>query len=220
MTIIIESFEIESPLYARRVRVDLAEGLDDSHFAFIEARWSPILKQRYNQALLHFFELSQPERTDERWREVLASMAIQDQHWKWRSKCAIPHGSHRRILSVLNGSEVEAAMVLRLGEESRDKTQKLPVVYIDFVAVAPWNRTTIQDPPRFRNLGTLMVGAAVEVSRSAGFEGRCGLHSLSQAEGFYRRIGMRDLGLDAEYDALRYFEFDAAGAAHFRGNHQ
>jgi hypothetical protein len=63
-----------------------------------------------------------------------------------------------------------------------------------------------------------MVGAAVEISRLAGMEGRCGLHSLSQAEGFYRRIGMQDLGLDAGYDGLRYFEFDAAGAANFRGN--
>lgn len=220
MAIILESFEIESPQYARRMRVDLAEGLDDSHFDFIEASWSPVLKHGYNQALLLFFELPHPEQTDERWREMLASLAIQDQHWRWRSKCSIPHGSNCRVLSLLNGSEVEAAMVLRVSEDSRDKTQNLPVVYIDFVAVAPWNRTAIQDPPRFRNLGTLMVGAAVEISRTAGLEGRCGLHSLSQAEGFYRRIGMRDLGLDAGYDALRYFEFDAACAANFRGNHQ
>lgn len=215
MPTILESFEIESPQDARRVRVDLVDGLDESHFVFIDNNWSPLLKQRYEQALLRYFELPEPEQTNERWRHMLAEMAIQDQHWQWRSKCG-PAGD-LRTLALLNGPEVEAVMVLRVGEPSRGKTRTELVVYIDYVAVAPWNRSAVHDPPRFRNLGTLMVGAAVEISRLAGMEGRCGLHSLSQAEGFYRRIGMQDLGLDAGYDGLRYFEFDAAGAANFRG---
>jgi hypothetical protein len=61
-----------------------------------------------------------------------------------------------------------------------------------------------------------MLGAAVELSRSLGNDGRCGLHSLPQSEGFYRQIGMRDFGLDASKSSLRYFEFDTSGANTFR----
>lgn len=85
----------------------------------------------------------------------------------------------------------------------------------DYVAIAPWNRRTFQNPPRFRHLGTVMIGAAVEISRESGLDGRCGLHSLPQSEGFYRHIGMRDYGLDAGYSSLRYFEFDVPAARSF-----
>lgn len=213
---ILESFEIHSPQHEKLVAVDFAEGLDDSHLDFIETAWSPLLKRQYDLSMLEFFELPKAEQTAERWLEMLGSLSIQDQHWNWRSKCSLLSESGYRVFSLLTESEVEAAMVLRVGAASRDIAQQLPVVYVDYLAVAPWNRKPLQDPPRFRNLGTLMIGAAVELSRMLGYDGRCGLHSLPQAEGFYQRIGMRDLGVDHGYHDLRYFEFDASGAAHFR----
>jgi hypothetical protein len=146
----------------------------------------------------------------------LGKLTIQDHHWKWRTKCSIAPGTNRRVFSLLNAGEVEAAMVLRFGENSRDPAASLPIVYVDFVAVAPWNRKAFQHPQRFRHLGTVMLGAAVELSRTLGLDGRCGLHSLPQSEGFYRQIGMRDFGLDAAYSSLRYFEFDASAARSFR----
>lgn len=216
MAIILESFDVFSPEYEKLVTIDLAEGLDGAHLDFIESAWRPLLKQQYQIAKLELLELPEDKRTNERWRELTGSLMIEDQHWEWRSKCSMPQETDYRVFSLLNRSEVEAAMVLRVGLASRAEAQRLPVVYVDYLAVAPWNRIQLQDPPRLRNLGTIMLGAAVEVSRLAGFEGRCGLHSLPQAEGFYRRIGMRDLGVDNEYQELRYFEFDAAGAACFR----
>lgn len=216
MATILDSFEIFSSQHKKLVSVDLAEGLDDSHLEFIETGWTPLLRQQHSFALLEFSQLPKGEQTLQRWGEMLGSLGIQDQHWEWRSKCSHLNGAGYRFFSLLNGSEVEAAMVLLVGEPSRSHAQRLPVVYVDYVAVAPWNRKPLQDPPRFRNLGTLMLGAAVEVSRTVGYQGRCGLHSLSQAEGFYRRIGMHDHGLDNSYHGLRYFEFDAAGAATFR----
>lgn len=49
--------------------------------------------------------------------------------------------------------------------------------------------------------------AAIAFSEQEGFKGRIGLHSLPQAENFYRdRCGMIDLGPDATYQNLRYFE--------------
>ena len=51
-----------------------------------------------------------------------------------------------------------------------------------------------------------MMTAAVELSLEEGFKGRVGLHSLPQAETFYEKHGMIDLGPDAGVQNLRYYE--------------
>jgi hypothetical protein len=213
---ILESFEIDSPQHGKKFTIELAEGLDQAHFDFIETQWAPAIQRQYDLAILQFFQLPTADRTLERWLAIQGDFDVQDQHWEWRTKCSIAPGTNRRVLSLLNGSEVEAAMLLLTGKTSRDPSTPLPILYVDYVAVAPWNRRTFQNPQRFRHLGTVMIGAAVELSRALGLDGRCGLHSLPQSEGFYRRIGMRDFGLDAAYSSLRYFEFDAAAAQTFR----
>jgi len=212
---VLESYDIDSPELEKTFKVDFADGLDTAHLDFIEGVWGPLLKRQYNLALLHFFQLPKADQTLEKWVETLGDFGVQDHHWDWRSKSAIAPGSNRRLFSLLNTSEVEAAMMLLFGKTSRDPKTPLPLVYVDYVAVAPWNRKVIQQPQRFKNLGTVMLGHAVATSITAGLDGRCGLHSLPQSEGFYRRIGMSDFGPDAGYSALRYFEFSAQAAKNF-----
>jgi hypothetical protein len=212
---ILASFDINSPQHGKTFKIDLAEGLDTSHLDFIEAQWTPAMKSQCGLAMLQFFQLPAADQTPERWHDISGQLAVQDYHWTWRNKCSIAPDTNRRVFSLLNSGDVEAAMVLLFGKNSRTPAG-LPIVYVDFVAVAPWNRKKFQDPPRFRNLGTVMLGAAVQLSRTLGFDGRCGLHSLPQSEGFYRHIGMHDFGLDSAYSSLRYFEFDATGAANFQ----
>jgi hypothetical protein len=212
---ILESFDIDSPQHGKAFKIDLAEGLETSHIESMEKQWAPAMTRQFNLAMLQFFRLPPADRTPENWREISGKLAVQDRDWNWRTKCSIAPATNRRIFSLLNSTEVEAAMMLLLGKNSRDQSTR-PIVYVDFLAVAPWNRKPFQDPQRFSGLGSVMLGAAVELSRTLGHEGRCGLHSLPQSEGFYHRIGMRDFGLDASKESLRYFEFDATGASTFR----
>ena len=54
-----------------------------------------------------------------------------------------------------------------------------------------------------------------------GYKGRVGLHSLPQSNGWYANVcGMADLGADAGYQNLRYFEMvpDMADAFIAKGN--
>jgi hypothetical protein len=213
---ILESFSIDSPQHGKSFKIDLVEGLDASHLDFIEAEWAPAIKRQYNLAMMQFFLLPKTDQTTEKWVEIMGEFGVQDYHWAWRTKSSDALGKNGRVFSLLNADEVEAATVVLLGENSRDPAASLPIVYVDFVAVAPWNRKAFQDPQRFRSLGTIMIGAAVELSRTLGRNGRCGLHSLPQSEGFYRHIGMTDFGPDASYESLRYFEFDTASATNFR----
>jgi len=73
--------------------------------------------------------------------------------------------------------------------------------------------------PTHKGIGTVLVAAAVQLSIDEGNKGRIGLHSLPQADSFYRdRCGMTDLGPDASYDPkvpLRYFEMTEAQATSY-----
>ncbi len=92
-----------------------------------------------------------------------------------------------------------------------------PMVYVDFVATAPWNRSELQQPPRFRGVGQVFILAAVETSRAAGFKGRVGLHSLRKAEHFYeKRCGFTRLGPDSSHQDLTYFEMTETQANDYR----
>jgi GNAT superfamily N-acetyltransferase len=104
-----------------------------------------------------------------------------------------------------------------------DSQKGKDLVYVEYLENAPWNRKELLfDPPRYRGVGTVLIGAAIELSKSEGFKGRIGLHSLPQSNGFYaNRCGMTDLRADADYQDLRYFEMTPEQAEAFirKGSH-
>ena len=75
------------------------------------------------------------------------------------------------------------------------------------------------DPPRYRGVGTILIRAAIELSKIEEFKGRIGLHSLPQANHFYANTcGMTDLGIettDKNHEGLRYFEMTPEQAQAF-----
>ena len=81
-----------------------------------------------------------------------------------------------------------------------------PLVYVDYLEVAPWNQSFAGTSKKYRGAGPILLTAAVELSFDEGFKGRVGLHSLPQAESFYEKEGMIDLGPDAQVQNLRYYE--------------
>lgn len=82
------------------------------------------------------------------------------------------------------------------------------VIYVEYVAAAPWNRRELRAAPELRGVGIVLLKAAVQFSFDAGFEGRLGLHSKPEVEGFYRdRLKLRDLGPEVANDGKWvYFE--------------
>jgi hypothetical protein len=85
-----------------------------------------------------------------------------------------------------------------------------PIVYVEFLATAPWNRPEVQKPTRYRGVGTVMIAAAVQLSFELGYRGRVALHSLPAADKFYREnCKMTELGKDTAHQDLVYFEMTA-----------
>jgi hypothetical protein len=92
--------------------------------------------------------------------------------------------------------------------------QGLPLVYLDLIATAPWNRPHPDETEkRYSGIGRLLVAKAILISQRENMSGRIGLHSLSKAEPFYSHLGMTSLGIDPNKEGLRYFECTADQAS-------
>ena len=141
----------------------------------------------------------------------------QSWHWNWAQKAARVQGLLAfKGLSVVAQGETQGLVQVDLTKAGREPSQvRKPLVYIDYLEVAPWNRPEFGAAPRLRGVGTALLTAVVALSEDEGFKGRLGLHSLPQADAFYRKIGMTDLGPDSAYQNLRYFEMTAEQARAF-----
>lgn len=147
-------------------------------------------------------------------------------HWEWDRKVRAVKGlPEYTVVGVSADNEMQALMMREEAwYRAKHPDQKgSPVVYIVFLATAPWNDVQLVPTPSFRGAGSILLTEAVNYSLSLGYKGRIGLHSLKQSEEFYRdRCGLVDLGVDPDPDhqGLRYFEFTKEGAEAFMKKQQ
>ena len=141
----------------------------------------------------------------------------QSWHWNWQQKTAQVQGLLGfRGFSVVAQGVTQGLAQVDLTKFAREPSQVgKPLVYLDYLEVAPWNRTGLGAAPRLRGVGSALITAAVTLSIEEGYKGRIALHSLPQADAFYRKIGMTDLGPDQAYQNLRYFEMTSGQADAF-----
>ncbi len=133
-------------------------------------------------------------------------------HWNWRNKAS---PDRHRLVGVECAGGVQGLMaVLRKPRPAGIATAPGPVVYVDFIEVAPWNLKAGPTPPRYMGVGTVLIAEAIRSSREMGLGGRVGLHALPQAEDFYlRHCRMTRVGPDDHYYDLTYFEYTEQQAA-------
>ncbi|MEI7880931.1 MAG: hypothetical protein WCI95_08665 [bacterium] len=76
----------------------------------------------------------------------------------------------------------------------------------------------MQQPPRYRGVGTAFVAMAIQLSVDMGYKGRAGLHSLPAAETFYKTAcGMTAVQRDpGPHQNLMYYELTEKQADMFR----
>lgn len=200
----------QSLIYLRRsgttedVAAELWDDISDLHLDQWKSTWVPMRERA--EARLRASGVPK-----ERWP--------QDFHWEWDKKTdwsrnlltlqrfAITCGGALQGLMMLNLTKLTARLPSQKGKD---------LAYVEFLATAPWNRPDIAGVQQFTGVGRNMMRAAIEVSRNEGFHGRVGLHALSQADTFYKdACGMSNLGSDADYYGLSYFEMTAAQADKF-----
>jgi hypothetical protein len=147
-----------------------------------------------------------------------------NRHWNWRKKTECLQGMLAyQGFSIVCGGITQGMMVANTTtKRCRIDSQKdKHLVYVEFIENAPWNRKELFDQPRYRGIGSVLMRAAITLSQEEDFKGRIGLHSLPQANSFYANTcGMTDLGIDPNYEGLRYFEMTPEQAVAFimKGN--
>jgi len=185
------------------VPATLVDALDTGDVIQAALSWRPLIEARIQKLLADGIPRSQ-------WPEHL--------HWDWEAKASAVAGL---LAYQIMGIECEGALqgmmlAATVGKVCHIPSQAgRPLVYIHFLATAPWNDMEFVDPPRFGLVGKVFLAAAIQLSRDNGFRGRVGLHSLPQAEPFYHSSGMTDLGIDPNGENLRYFEMTPAQAQTF-----
>lgn len=182
--------------------------------AWLHERIDASFAQRADDAWIPFLALSQAQAVGAQ----LPMPAVEHGHWQWKRK--VDETSHLLSYPTL-GIECEGnvqglMMLLTDGEFGRLETQQSqPLVYVHFLATAPWNLRSVVAQPRFKGVGLTFIRAAVQTSFDLGFKGRIGLHSLPQSENWYAKLGMTCLGVDPDKQNLKYFEMSTAQAGIF-----
>ena len=178
------------------VAATLYDELTSSEIASAAASWQPLIDVRVAA-------LKQQNVPVKDWP--------QHAHWDWNRKANSVSGLLAyQLLGVECEGQMQGLMLTGTVGQCRISTQAgKPLVVVHFLTTALWNLPSFVSPPRFGLVGKVLVAAAVQLSLDNGFHGRVGLHSLPQAESFYRDdCGMTDLGIDFGPGGqnLRYFE--------------
>jgi hypothetical protein len=189
-----------SPVYLLDIAADAAvdaelrDAIEEAQLADWEALWKPSLEEAIRR--LHAQKVPR-----NRWP--------QSRHWDWRDKIrAIERLLAHQTFCIVCKGQTQGLMAVNLTIPTRIREQRgKPMVYVEYLESAPWNRPELFSPHRYRGVGKILMRAAIECSLQEEFKGRVGLHSLPQADEFYRdKCGMTDLGTDAAKQDLRYFE--------------
>jgi hypothetical protein len=183
------------------VEAELWDGIQPQHLADWTRHWRPALAQTLHELALKGVP----------WPE--------NWHWNWELKVAHVSGLlGARTFCVVAEGTTQGLMSVDLTKSARlDSQRGKPLVYVDYLEAAPWNRQDLGSA-RFRGVGTVLFTAALELSREEGFKGRVGLHSLPQADDFYSKAcAMTDLDKDPDKHNLRYFEMTPEQAQAYMG---
>lgn len=154
------------------------------------------------------------------WSPQLTAMGALDAAWDWRAEVEAMHRDEdsRLVLAVCQrdkGGRVHAMMNMVLLPRASRLHPGHDLLYVDMLAVAPWNRSG-HSAREVKGLGPLLLQAAILVSRESGLGGAFGLHSLPDAATlrFYADVmGLSPVGIEPTPEGkLVYFEAQSSRA--------
>lgn len=168
----------------------------------------------WQQSLLDLLtEIVMQKHDDEKLTEIVASISMEDSHWKWFDKAMQLNSSEYIWLHLYAESKPQGACVIYHPKQSAIDAGN--IFYIKFVAVAPWNRSCLVRQREFKHVGSTLIRAALKfaVQKLKLQPGFC-LHSLPGAKGFYESFNMVNIP-EKDEDKLLYFELPQAKANDF-----
>jgi hypothetical protein len=183
----------------------LHHGWDIAKCQVCDTEWG-----KFNFALMEF--INQTYKGAEL-AKVLESIQMDDGHWDWFKKAYLKTGEEYNWFFFCVDEIPQAACLIFHPKKSALHDGK--IFYIEYVAVAPWNRVNPMVSRKFKGIASIVIRYAINYAKNTlnlayGFS----LHSLPKAEEYYEKIGMtRQAHLDD--GQLPYFEMNVARAISF-----
>lgn len=169
--------------------------------------------QEWSEYRLKMFEHLKNECNDETREEFLSKIQIEDSHWNWFNKSRCYSTEEYKWFFLKTSHDVEAACLIYFPKESA--LNQDDIFYIEFIAVAPWNRLTPLEEKRYNKVGKKLLQAVIKYSTATlGYRYGFCLHSLPQAKGFYEHIGMIHID-KLDKAQLQYYEIDDNNSMRF-----
>lgn len=105
--------------------------------------------------------------------------------------------------------EIQGVVTFDRALQSDQDQHGSDLVYVSYLATAPWNRPSGNRLGQFQGVGRLLVAVAVVESIARGCDGRIGLHALVGASGFYDRLGFVSRGIDPSLRGMAFFKLSS-----------
>lgn len=137
-----------------------------------------------------------------------ALLKSRDKFWDWLFKLEMINRSEEYEGYALEAEGcTQGFMKIETQRHGSHEVYGQKLVYVEYLATAPWNRKEIQRLPRYKGVGTNLLRYARVRSVELGYRGRVGLHSLPGSVKFYENQLMDNFGPDEGNDDLIYFEY-------------
>jgi len=174
-----------------------------------DERWT-----QYNIELLEYIESQ--KYSDKELSNILDSIQTEDFHWNWFFKSFAMRTQEYRWFYMYANDKPQGACVIYQPKDSA--LQESNIFYVEFIAVAPWNRDCLIRKRELRCVGTTLFKAVLDYAvNELGLTPGFSLHSLPQARKYYEKLKMVNVE-KLNKDALLYFELPELEANKFLGS--
>lgn len=127
---------------------------------------------------------------------VLSKVQLDDSHWRWVEKSLFKTDTQYEWFFLMAEGFPQAACLIFYPKLSAINGQS--IFYIEYIAVAPWNRENPMAGRAFKGVGKVLLDhICTHATQTLGLLPGFSLHALDKATGFYNSIGM-----------LRFPQFD------------
>lgn len=148
--------------------------------------------------------------------QLLGDLQFHDLHWNWMSKYT--HYSDDLVYDwffMIVEDTIQAVSLTMHPKES--VFEKDSIFYIEYIAVAPWNRTSEKYKKNYSGLGTLIIKAICKYfSEKLQYRPGFSLSAVPEAIPFYQKIGMTPVPA-YDNEGLSFYEFEQEKAVQFLG---
>ncbi|WP_035274230.1 GNAT family N-acetyltransferase [Desulfogranum japonicum] len=168
----------------------------------ITANEIDVLWGAYNLELLEAIEQMQVD--DEERYTIITNLHKQDSHWDWFAKsCRYSTDEYNWFFLIIDDKPQAACLTYHPKDSALSPND---IFYIEYLAVAPWNRNTGIKDRIFKGLGSILLSSVCDFAcEKLNLTRRFSLHSLPQATTYYENIGMINVP-DRDKDLLKYYE--------------